>query len=61
MPLAAWTVYPVTRVFGPIVSYNLVCLLSPALAGWSAFILCRHVAGRWRPALFGGLFFAFSP
>ena len=50
-----------TRVFGPIVSYNLVCLFSPALAGWSAFILCRHVAGRQWPALFGGLFFAFSP
>jgi len=61
MPLAAGTVYPVTRVFGPIVSYNLVCLFSPALAGWSAFILCRHVAGRQWPALFGGLFFAFSP
>ena len=61
MPLAAWAVYPVTRAFGPIVSYNLVCLLSPALAGWSAFILCRYAAGCYWPALFGGLFFAFSP
>ena len=61
MPLAAWLVYPVTRGFGPIVSYNLLCLLSPALAGWSAFVLCRYVCGGWRPAMLGGLLFAFSP
>jgi hypothetical protein len=61
MPLAAWLVYPVTRGFGPIVSYNLLCLLSPALAGWSAFVLCRYVCGAWRPAMLGGLLFAFSP
>jgi hypothetical protein len=61
MPLAAWLVYPVTRGFGPMVSYNLLCLLSPALAGWSAFALCRYVVRRWWPAAFGGLLFAFSP
>ena len=61
MPFAAWLVSPVTRGFGPIVSYNLLCLLSPALAGWSAFVLCRYVVRGWRPAMFGGLLFAFSP
>jgi hypothetical protein len=61
MPLAAWLVYPVTRGFGPIVSYNLLCLSSPALAGWSAFVLCRYLARGWWPAMFGGLLFAFSP
>jgi hypothetical protein len=35
--------------------------LSPALAGWSAFVLCRYVCGAWRPAMLGGLLFAFSP
>jgi hypothetical protein len=61
MPLAAWLVYPITRGFGPVVSYNLLCLLSPALAGWSAFGLCRYVVrGGWA-AMFGGLLFAFSP
>src|SRR5690349_15796206 len=60
MPLAAWLLYPVTRGFGPIVSYNLLCLLSPALAGWGAFALCRYLAGGWRPAILGGLLFAFS-
>ncbi|MGH7915310.1 MAG: hypothetical protein ACREPW_11795, partial [Candidatus Binataceae bacterium] len=61
MPLAAWMVYPITRSFGPIVSYNFLCLVSPALAGWSAFALCRYVVRGWWPAMFGGLFFAFSP
>jgi hypothetical protein len=61
MPLAAWLVYAVTRGFGPIVAYNLLCLLSPALAGWSAFALCRYVVRGWWPAMFGGLLFAFSP
>jgi hypothetical protein len=61
MPLAAWLVYPVTRVFGPIVSYNLLCLLAPAFAGWSAFVLCRYVVRGCWPAMLGGLLFAFSP
>jgi hypothetical protein len=61
MPLAAWLVYPITRIFGPIVSYNLLCLLAPAFAGWSAFVLCRYVVQEWRPAMLGGLLFAFSP
>ncbi len=61
MPLAAWLVYPITRICGPMVAYNLLCLLTPALAGWSAFVLCRYVVRRAAPALFGGLLFAFSP
>jgi hypothetical protein len=61
MPLAAWLVYPITRGAGPIVSYNLLCLVSPALAGWSAFVLCRYVVRDGWPAVFGGLLFAFSP
>ena len=33
MPLAAWLVYPITRICGPIVAYNVLCLLTPAFAG----------------------------
>jgi len=61
LPFVAWLAYPITRGFGPIVSYNLLCLLSPALAGWSAFVLCRYVGRGWWPAIFGGLLFALSP
>jgi len=61
MPLAAIAVYPITRLFGPIAAYNLLCLTAPALAGWSAFVLCRWYTSDWRAALFGGTLFAFSP
>lgn len=60
LPLAAFAAAPITARFGPVVSYNLLCLLAPALAGWSAFTLCRGLCGRWLPAFAGGAIFAFS-
>ncbi|MGH7813053.1 MAG: hypothetical protein ACREQI_03520 [Candidatus Binataceae bacterium] len=55
--LAAW---PVTAAFGPIASLNLLSILAPALAGWAAFLLCRHLSELWWPALMGGYVFGFS-
>ncbi len=60
IPLAAFAAAPITARFGPVVAYNLMCLLAPALAGWTAFLLCRRICGRWLPALAGGAIFAFS-
>jgi len=37
IPLPSLLLYPVTAAFGPIVSYNVLVLLSPALAGGYAF------------------------
>jgi len=59
--LAACLFSPITRLWGPIVSYNLLHLIGPPLAGWSAFVLCRYFVGRFWPAWMGGLVFAFSP
>jgi len=50
----------ITRLFGPIVSYNILCLLCPALAAFSAFVLCRYLTGQFWPALVGGYIFGFS-
>jgi hypothetical protein len=52
---------PVTAVFGPFFSFNLVELAAPALAAWTAYLLCRHLVGSFLPALAGGFFFGFSP
>jgi hypothetical protein len=52
--------YPITRRFGPIVSYNILCLLCPPLAAFSAFVLCRYLTGRFWPAIIGGYIFGFS-
>src|SRR4029078_8094236 len=40
-PGPAIAMWPVTRAFGSLVSYNVLTLLAPALAGWAAFLLCR--------------------
>jgi hypothetical protein len=60
IPLAGLAAAPITARFGPVVAYNVLCLLSPALAGWTAFLLCRRIAGRFWPALIGGYIFGFS-
>ena len=52
--------WPVTRLLGPVVAYNLWCLLAPATAGWTAFILCRYITRSFWPALLGGYLFGFS-
>ncbi len=60
VPSLALLLAPVTHFFGPIASYNLIALLSPVLGAWAAYLLCRHVTGRFWPALFGGWLFGFS-
>jgi hypothetical protein len=60
IPLAGIVAAPITACFGPVVAYNLLCLIAPALAAWTAFILCRRIASRFWPALVGGCIFGFS-
>ncbi len=61
IPFAALIAAPVTLKWGPVVSWNILCLLAPAVAAWCAFILCRHVCKSFVPALAGGYVFGFSP
>lgn len=51
---------PVTAVAGPLFSYNLAMLLSPVLAAFFAFLLCRRLTRAFWPALVGGWLFGFS-
>ena len=52
---------PVTWLFGPVASLNLIDLLSPPLSALAMFWLLRRWVS-WAPAAFvGGLFFGFSP
>jgi hypothetical protein len=52
---------PVTALFGPIVTYNLLTTTSLALSGWAAWLAFRRVCRlRWG-AWVGGLLFEFSP
>lgn len=60
IPGPSIVLYPITRLFGPIVSYNILCLLCPPLAAFSTFVLCRYLTGQFWPALVGGYIFGFS-
>jgi hypothetical protein len=61
VPAAAIVMAPVTLLFGPLVSYNLVALAAPLLAALSAFALCRYITGRLLASLVAGYVFGFSP
>jgi hypothetical protein len=52
---------PVTLLFGPVVSFNLVTLAAPVLAALAAFVLCRHLTRSFWPSVAGGYLFGFSP
>ncbi len=51
---------PVTLLLGAIATYNLLALAAPALAAWTAFLLCRRLSGRAGAAFAGGLLFGFG-
>jgi hypothetical protein len=60
VPALALAFTPVTVLFGPVVSYNLAALLMPALAAWTAYLLCRYLTGSLWASLAGGYLFGFS-
>lgn len=61
IPLASLALAPFTIAWGPLFSYNLLCLIGPALDAWCAFILCRYISRSYWAALLGGYIFGFSP
>jgi hypothetical protein len=60
IPAAAIALWPVTALFGPVMSYNVLAILSPALSGLTAYLLCRRLRAGTGPALVGGYLFGFS-
>jgi len=60
-PALALALSPLTYLAGPVVSYNVAAVLMPALAAWTAFLLCRRLTnGAIWPSLVGGYLFGFS-
>lgn len=60
MPLPSVLMWPVTAAIGPLGAYNVMTLLSPALASLTAYLLCAEICGRRLPAAVGGWLFGFS-
>ncbi len=61
IPLLSLLAFPLTATAGPIATFNLLCVLFPALSGWAAFALCYRLTPRLWPALLGGYIYGFSP
>ena len=51
---------PLTLLFGPTASYNVAALLMPALAAFTAYLLCRHLTRSTWASVVGGYLFGFS-
>jgi uncharacterized membrane protein len=60
VPGPSLLVSPLTAVFGPVASLNVLLLAAPALAGWAAYLACRQVTGTFWPSVAGGYMFGFS-
>jgi hypothetical protein len=60
VPGLALVFSPLTLLFGPTASYNVAALLMPALAAFTAYLLCRHLTRSTWAAVAGGYVFGFS-
>jgi hypothetical protein len=61
MPGPSLLMTPITMIFSPLVTWNVIQLAAPALTAWTTYLLCRHITGRLWPSLIGGYVFGFSP
>lgn len=61
IPGLALLAAPVTLLGGPVLAYNVLAVLLPALAAWTAYLLCRHLTHAFWPSVAGGYLFGFSP
>jgi hypothetical protein len=60
VPGLALVAAPLTLLAGPVLAYNVVSVALPALAAWTAFLLCRYLTGSWWASVAGGYLFGFS-
>lgn len=60
MPTAGIFLAPITRIWGPIVSYNFLTILSPPLAAIGTFLLVRSLMCGFFGSLIAGYIFGFS-
>jgi hypothetical protein len=59
--LATAAMSPVTVLFGPIVSFNVLATLAPVFSGWCMFVLCRRLTTNVVGQALAGALWGFSP
>jgi hypothetical protein len=57
----ALLLWPVTSLFGPVVSYNLLITGSVALSAWLGFLAARRLVNHTPACFFAGVLYGFSP
>jgi hypothetical protein len=60
VPALSLAASPITLTLGPVIAYNVLAILAPSLAAWTAYVLCRHVTKDHWASLMGGYIFGFS-
>lgn len=60
IPGPAIILTPLTMLFGPVVTYNLLVILSPALSAWAAYLVCRKLGATFLPSIVGGYLYGFT-
>jgi hypothetical protein len=60
VPGPALVAWPVTALFGPLVSLNVLLAVAPALAAWATYLVCNRLTHRFWPSFLGGCLFGFS-
>ena len=60
VPAAALLMFPVTWIANPVVSFNVLSLLAPALAAGAGFLLARYLTRDTSASFIGGYLFGFS-
>lgn len=60
VPLLGVLASPLTLALGPAVSWNVLCVLGPALSAWTGYLLCTELTGHRAASLLGGFAFGFS-
>jgi hypothetical protein len=61
LPVPGLFLAPVTALFGPVATFNLLAVLAPVTAAWATYLVVHRLTCRWWPAFLSGLLFALSP
>lgn len=60
VPTAALLALPITCLLNAVASYNLLILLAPATAAWTAYLLAARITRDWAASVTAGILFGFS-
>lgn len=60
IPAVSLLLSPLTLIFGPVASYNIAVVMSPAIAALSFYLLSKEISSSTFASVVGGYFFGFS-